>query len=133
MTARRYAEDTQVPTGRTQGEIKDMLRKAGADRTAIYEGDDASAVAFTIRGRQYRMALKAPAGKTPAGKTPAQRAQDERRSWRLLLLLVKAKLEAVREGASTLEREFLADLVMPNGHAYETGQMPTTLLLEGPR
>ncbi len=45
----------------------------------------------------------------------AKRYEQEVRSrWRALLLVVKAKLEAVECGISTIEREFLAFIVMPN-------------------
>ena len=68
--------------------------------------------------------------------------QREREAWRRLLLLVKAKLEVVAEGVSTFEREFLPDILLPDGstvyqmlapqleQAYESGDMPS-LLPEG--
>lgn len=136
MAARRFAEDTKVPVGQSQGEVKDMLRKAGADRLAIYEDGKGSAVAFEIRGRMYRLDVPRKATKDPE--------QEERRMWRLTLLLVKAKLEAVREGATTIEREFLADAIPYDGRrmaewaepelqiAYQEGRMPKQLLLGGP-
>lgn len=135
---RRFAEDTDVPVGRSQGEVKDRLRAAGADQIAIFESSLTGAVAFTLAGRMYRLEVPRPT----TAKNPDQ---EERRAWRLLLLLVKAKLEAVREGATTIEREFLADMLLPDGStvhqrataelaiAYEKGEMPTTLLLAGPR
>ena len=61
-----------------------------------------------------------------------------------MLLLIKAKLEAVREGATTIEREFLSDRLLYDGQtigqwaeaelqeATRLGRMPTTLLLTGP-
>jgi hypothetical protein len=134
---RRYAEDTDVPVGRSQDQVKDLLRKAGADRLAVYEDQGHVALAFGFTGRLYRLDVPRPAGKNAA--------QEERRAWRLLLLLVKAKLEAVREGATTIEREFLADTILYDGSkmgdwaedqlriAYEAGQMPTQLLIEAPR
>lgn len=133
MTARRYAEATKVPVGQTQGEVKDLLRRAGADRLMIYEDNKGSAVAFEIRGRMYRLDVPRHASKNPE--------QEERRMWRLTLLLVKAKLEAVREGVTTIEREFLADALLPDGGTmgkwadeqltltYEKGKMPPQLLL----
>lgn len=136
MTARRFAEATKVPVGQSQGEVKDMLRKAGADRLAIYEDDHSSAVAFSIRNRMYRLDI-------PRSKTAKDPVQEERRAWRLTLLLVKAKLEAVREGATTIEREFLSDVLLHDGSkmaewaeeqltiAYQAGQMPKQLLLGG--
>lgn len=133
---RRYAEDTAVPVERSAAEVKKRLRDAGADSIAIYEGAARSAVAFTAQGRMYRITVPI----QPGAKNVAQ---EERRAWRLLLLLVKAKLEAVREGATTIEREFLADMLLGDGStvheraaeqiriAYETGATPR-LLLEGP-
>jgi hypothetical protein len=131
--ARRYAEDTKVSTGQSQGEVKDMLKRAGSDRISIYEDTEKSAVAFAMKERFYRITV-------PVKKT-ANAAQEERRAWRLVVLLIKAKLEAVKEGATTFEREFLADMLTPDGKtvyettreplrlAYETGKMPTHLLL----
>jgi hypothetical protein len=136
--ARRFAEDTGVPVGRSQDEVKDRLRRSGADRIAVYEDEETSAVVFTVQGRMYRITVPT----TADAKDPKQ---DARRAWRLLLLLLKAKLEAVREGATTIEREFLADMLLPDGStvyqraaeelaiAFEGGSMPATLLLEGPR
>lgn len=137
MTPRRFAEDTSVPVGRSQDEVKQRLRSVGADQIAIFESDAQSAVAFTAAGRMYRITVPRSA------KTKGPR-QDERRAWRLLLLLLKAKLEAIREGATTMEREFLADMLLPDGStvyerareqlaiAYEGGTMPNRLLLQGP-
>ena len=62
-----------------------------------------------------------------------------RQRWRALVLIVKAKLEAIEAGISTLEREFLADIIMPNNQTvgqwlapqieqvYLTGKMPPLL------
>lgn len=136
--ARRFAEDTTVPVSRTQDEIKIALRKAGAERIAVFESDEKSSIAFGLPTGMYRIAVPT----DPSAKNPSQ---DQRRAWRLLGLLIKSKLEAVREGATTIEREFLADMLMPNGStvgewagehmrlAYQTGEMPRSLLLEGPR
>lgn len=138
MTSRRFAEDTSVPVSRSQDEVKVRLRAQGADSIAVYESSDRSAVAFTAEGRMYRITVPIVMGAKNA-------RQEERRAWRLLLLLLKAKLEAVREGATTIEREFLADMLLPDGStvhqraveelaiAYQGGSMPDRLLLEGPK
>jgi hypothetical protein len=59
--------------------------------------------------------------------------------------VIKAKLEAVAAGITTIEDEFLAHTVLPDGstfgewakpqleEAYRLGSMPTHLLIEGPR
>lgn len=138
MTTRRFAQDTSVPVGQTQGEIKDRLRKAGADQIATFEADERTAIAFRLGAAMYRVTI-------PIDTKAKNRAQEERRAWRLMGLLIKSKLEAVREGASTVEREFLADRLLHDGRtvvewaapqldqAQREGRMPAQLLLEGPR
>jgi hypothetical protein len=56
------------------------------------------------------------------GMVPRPRAEAERlwhqairARWRALFVVVKAKLVAVDSGITTIEREFLADLVLPDG------------------
>lgn len=65
--------------------------------------------------------------------------QAKRERWRGLVLLLKAKLEAIDIGMSTVEREFLSDIFLPDGRtihealeaplaaAYATGNMPPLL------
>lgn len=60
-----------------------------------------------------------------------------------MYLIVKAKLEAVEAGISTVEREFFYDVVLPDGRttwewmapqieaAYQTGEMPAMLPMFG--
>ena len=72
----------------------------------------------------------------------AQRSAWEqacRQRWRALLLIIRAKLEAAESGITTLESEFLANIVLPDGgtlgqwlapqidEAYGTGRMPPML------
>lgn len=137
MTTRRFAEDTKVPAGQTQSEIKDRLRKAGADQIAVFESEARTAIAFRLGWAMYRVTI-------PIPPEPDNRAQEERRAWRLMGLLIKSKLEAIREGATTVEREFLADMLLYDGQtvsermgpelqiAHHEGRMPAQLLLEGP-
>ncbi len=62
-----------------------------------------------------------------------------RQRWRALALVVKAKLEAVESGISTVEQEFMAHIVLPDGQtvgqfmapqlerAYAGGRMPSPI------
>ena len=62
-----------------------------------------------------------------------------RQRWRVLLLVIKAKLEAVTVGIPTIETAFLANIVLPDNttagewmlpqidRAYRTGEMPPLL------
>jgi hypothetical protein len=131
MTDSRFAERTRVPVAQSQTEVKTLLKIAGSDKIAVYEDTEKSAVAFRMKDRFYRITV-------PVRAKARNPGQEERRSWRLVLLLIKAKLEA-----TTFEREFLADMVTPDGStvsewiaeplrlAYESGRMPDQLLLGG--
>lgn len=135
---RRFAEDTTVTVARSQEAVKGLLKSAGSDQIAVYEAAEQSAVAFRVTGRFYRITV-------PVKVKSRNPQQEERRAWRLLLLLIKSKLEAVREGATTIEREFLADMLMPDGQtvgewtaeplklAYQGGVTPQLLLPGGHR
>ncbi len=147
----RYATGTEVSVEKSKSEIEKVLIRYGANSFGYGWDEESSAAAihFRIANRVVRMVLPLPRQadheRSPAGRqrTPeAARAAWEqacRSSWRALLLIVKAKLEAVESGISTLEREFLADLVLPNNRTvgqflqpqieevYRTGQMPPQL------
>lgn len=153
----RYASDTTVSQERSRAEIETTLKRYGAT-SFLYATDPTRAiVGFVIGGRQVRFALPMPDPKarefthTPAKgqiRSPAEAhkawEQAGRQRWRALALVIKAKLEAVAAGITTIEDEFLAHTVLPDGStvgqfmkpqlaiAYEHGTMPTTLLLSGP-
>lgn len=96
---------------------------------------------FVMKSAQYRLEVPLPKPKEYA--TPAKWEQSCRERWRAVVLLVKAKLELARLGVSTVEREFLADLVLPDGQTLHTamrgpiadalanGRMPRLLLPGG--
>lgn len=151
----RYAQDTTVPADRSRAEIERTLTRYGASAFAYGWEGDRGIVGFKFDGRHIRMTLTMPdreslrrapdKGRTMGyrNRTDAQleTAYDQacRQRWRALALVVKAKLEAVESGISTLEREFLADMVLPEGQtvgewiapqletAYRNGGMPEML------
>ena len=150
--ASQYASSTTVSSERTEAEIRRLLVKHGA--TAFMSGQraDLAAVSFEIADRQIRLLLPLPDREsdefvlTPGrGRRrhpdDAQRAWEQacRSSWRALLLIIKAKLEAIASGITTVEREFLADVVLPDKStvgewaaeqlavAYSSGGMPALL------
>lgn len=127
-----FALGTDVPVGKTKGEIETLLQRHGAGQVML--GSDRSAgvgiVGFTLQGRQYRIVLRA----RDAGR--AKPEQLEREQWRALLLVLKGKLELVARGDATAQQEFLAHLVLPDGQtlgdaveplveeAYRSGVQP---------
>lgn len=101
-----YAANTQVPVERTKAEIEKLVRKYGAKGFGVGWQGDRAQVSFVAHERHIRFTILVP-----------QAAQQQRSRWRTLLLLVKAKLEAVDAKVVTFEEAFVGDIVMP-----ETGK-----------
>lgn len=128
-----YAVRTSVPVDRTKTEIERLVvEKHGATQymtgTKFEDKRTHAVVQFQMRNRYIRFDLPLP-----------QDQQQQRARWRALLLIIKAKLEAVEHNVTTFEEEFLAHIVMPDGKtvgqhavpqiagAYATAKMPRLL------
>lgn len=99
-----YAERTQVPVSSTKAEIETLLNRHGATAFGIVQDGLDASVFFRLQDRMIRFKVAVP-----------DSAQKARSHWRGLLLVVKAKLEAVASGIVSLEDEFLAQTVMGDG------------------
>lgn len=151
-----YAKDTTVSTEASRMEIERTLRRYKADAFAYGTEGRRASIMFRMSDRQVRFVLTLP---DPADRaftqhsrgwrTPeaAEKAWEQacRQKWRALALVIKAKLEAVSAGITTVEDEFLANTMLPDGSTvgqwakpqlddvYRLGHMPQGLLaLEGP-
>lgn len=141
---RRYAEDTKVPVNRSRDELERTLTRFGADQFAYGREGRNHVIGFRVKGRYVRIDLEVPRAERPrdtysASIENAADPQEERRMWRSLVLVVKAKLEAVNSGISTVEAEFLNHIVLPDGktvgqwirpqltEVYQQGTMPQML------
>jgi hypothetical protein len=146
MTARRYAEGTDVPVERSRAELERLLVSHGATGVGIWRDPTATRIVFQLSGRMIRHVVKVPevtGQKTRKVTTPRQLESEHRRRWRALVLITKAKLELIASGDSDVEREFMADTLLPDGttvyeaaaprlaEAYATGGMPPFLLGPG--
>ncbi len=154
----RYASETTVPVEKSRAEIEETLRRYKASAFTSGWTENAAMVAFKLNDLFIRFVLPilpvtdkkfavriVRGHRVGATEPQRQRAheQEMRQRWRALLLVVKAKLEAVECGISTLEKEFLAFIVMPNDQtlgvwiaentlqAIRDGRMPR--LLTGPK
>lgn len=147
----RYASATKVSVETSQAEVARLLKKHGAVTVATMQTETGAAIAFQIGIHRVRFELSVPTYEqmwkegeitTPRGWVGGgpewrkkwcedQIEQTERQRWRALLLVTKAKLELVADGASTIEREFMADLLLPNGQRVEEWLVPQ--LEEGPK
>ena len=123
----QYARTTQVGTERSRAEIERLVRRFGASGFAYAWTEDAATIAFHVGNLTIRIVLPLPHPADPAfWLTPTKRRRTERqaqeayeaevrRRWRALVAVIKAKLVAVEDNISTMEQEFLAYVVLPNG------------------
>lgn len=139
---RKYAEGTEVPADKSKTEFEALLRKHGATEFIFatkeageYRGTQ---IIYRMCGTMVRQRVLYPVPNDPKYHGPKADAEYRRR-WRALVLITKAKLEIIAGGESTFEREFLADLMLPDGkavgevllpqlaEAYATGKTPALL------
>lgn len=107
----KFAEGTTVPVSKSRTELEKLALRFGASKFMVaIDGDSlTAAVQFFMRDRMVRLSIKLP---NPKDKTALA---EERRRWRSLLALVKAKLVAVDDGIVEFEEEFLASVVTADG------------------
>jgi hypothetical protein len=138
-----YAAGTKVKVTNSHAEILRLLAKHGASDYGIADKTTAALVAFTIKTAKVRLRFPLPSHadakmpwsiatwdsrtqsnrpfnpETDAARVDKPRAakleQATRERWRLIVLVLKTKLELVALGARTVEQEFLEGLVLPNG------------------
>lgn len=111
MNRRGYAHGTQVPVDRTRGEIDKLLTKHGASGFMYGTTNGQALVAFEMRDRRLRFIVPMPVH-NKSRSNEREVAAETRRRWRALLLVLKAKLEAVASEIITFDEEFLAHIVV---------------------
>lgn len=153
MSTKQYARETEVSPEKSRADIERELKNFGATAFGYAYQPGYSVIVFEFKGRRMKFTLPMPteadvkrdrSGNYVQPKFWKGRVEAEtRRRWRSLLLSIKAKLVTVADGISTVEDEFMAHIVLPNGltvgewmtpqieSAYRSGGMPP--LLEGPR
>lgn len=130
----QYAKGTTVGPEKTRSEIEKVLQRYGCDAFAFaWEGQNAM-IAFKANGRAVRFEVPIPDRNefktTPTGQYRYEAAIDKawdqgiRQRWRALLLVIKAKLEAVDAGIVTFEEEFLAHFILPSGKTVAQELVP---------
>lgn len=120
-----YAKTTSVSPEKSQEEIKRTLRRYGADRFGVMEERTKGHVMFEYNGLMIQLSVNFPEKKdfekTETGKKRIDSAVESalnqaiRQRWRALTIAIKAKLEAIECGISTIEQEFMAFVMMPDG------------------
>jgi len=153
-----YAEGTSVSVERSKAELDGILARYGATQRGTFVDDEKglAIVMFQLASRSFKIEVPLPKPEPKPKIEPrgwwswttvkksawvvAKHQQACRERWRAVVLMVKAKLELVEIGISTAEREFFADMMLPDGRrlhaaleddlakAYLTGGPPTLLL-----
>jgi hypothetical protein len=146
-----YASQTMVSVDKSRSEIERLLMRHGAQGFAYATEGNSAMIGFRHNNLAYKIFLPLPEreqfNRTPKGRKrryaeDAERAWEQacRSHWRALGLIVKAKLEAVALGITTIEKEFAPDLIMGDGRTlYEhtsaaivAGKVPKALPYFGP-
>jgi hypothetical protein len=132
VSVRRYAEGTKVTVESSRGEITGILAKHGVKKMG-WMGDEAGDdLMFEMGGGSYRFHIARPSLAEVKARYIAEGGRwnlvyDEqakvdaewRRRWRANVLLLKAKLEFIEAGDTTLERELLPYRVLKGGQTLE--------------
>lgn len=143
-----YAKNTEVPVDRSRIDIERCLEKYGA--RGFYYGSEAGRIMIGFRMLNesgtilaVRMMLDMPnpddgefcltdTGRNRTAEAARKSYEQACRSrWRALLLIVKAKMEAVSIGISTIEREFMPDILLPSGRTIGEEVADQRKALEG--
>lgn len=144
-----YAQATSVSVEKSKMEIERLLTRYGATSFISGWNETNATILFECHKKRIKFMIPLP-HKNEYTKTPEGRARrDElvlqaweqgcRARWRALVLIVKAKLEAVQSGVALFEDEFAMQIILPDGRtvgeivhpaieaAYSTGKMPPML------
>lgn len=148
-----YASGTTVSRANSVGEVERLVSKYGGNHFGYaYDAiKGEGVVVFGLGGRKIRLVVTVPPLNdfltTETGRSRKEevarkvQADEEKRRWRSLALAVKAKLVAVEDGISTIQNEFLANILLPSGNTvgdeiadnvesvYLTGRMDQPLML----
>lgn len=137
MPSNAYAKRTKVSEERSRSEIEAELRKHDCSRIGVITEPELACFCFARYSRTYQVSITLPKHEVAGG------AAERRRRMRTLLLYIKGRLNAVRDGVKTFEQEFLPEAVLADGrtvaeHAAEqltaiegSGGLPNRLMLPG--
>lgn len=139
-----YAKGTTVPIDASKAEAEKLANRLKADAFIAGTMDGVAFFQFRAEGRFVRLSISLATWQdvaySPTGRERTEpqiksaMAAENRRLYRALVNLLKAKVIAIEEGIVTFEQEFFANVVMPDGNtvydaskaslelAYSTGK-----------
>ena len=137
-----FASKTSVPVARSRVEIERVLIRYGVTKFGTMTEETRVTIYFETKGRQIQWAIPIPPQAKYRHET--DHAQEVRRRWLVLVITVKALLEAVESKLLTFDQAFLSHLVIPGSgktlgeaivpklDALYAGQSLPKLLAENP-
>ncbi len=120
---RAYAQGTTVPVNNTRSDIERLLEKHGASGFIFGNTSGSALIAFEMADRRLRFLVPMPIAKN-SRESEKKVAAEIRRRWRALLLVLKAKLEAVASKIVTFDEEFLAHIVVSGNTTIGDTMLP---------
>lgn len=131
----KYAQKTRVTVQKSRAEIERILQRYGCDDFAYRNNQRMAQIAFRMNDRMIRFDLdlpdlesfrRTPTGRRRENEEQVRKAWEQacRQRWRALALVIKAKLEAVEAGITTFEREFFANILLPDGQSVYEAAAP---------
>lgn len=117
---RLFAQNTKVPISRSKAHIEEVIRKYGGDRFGYMQDKKMAIIAFEINGKPVQLRIPM-----------SDDEQENIRRWRSMFLITKAKLEYIELGYSSIEKEFLSDIMLPHGETIGDWCVPQ-IALQGP-
>lgn len=137
MTRNRlFATGTAVSAARTRNDIESLVLAHGATAFGYAAIHAKASVTFHLADREIRVEIPLPTiddevirytsrgSVRPEGVRRTVLEQTVRQRWRALLLIIRAKLEAIESGISTVDGAFFADVVLDNGLRVEEWARP---------
>lgn len=133
---RSYASGTAIVTEKSKGEVEKILRREGATAIVMGHDGDREAVLFQLNGKRIRIEVPVPPvshaeyERDGRGSIRTQQARqtfyenERRRRWRALVLIIKAKFEAIASEITSFEQEFGMSIVVPNGQTVGEWAIP---------
>lgn len=130
----KFANTTKVSVVKSKAEIERILQRYGAKQFISGWDQQFAYVGFVINNRAIKIPIELPlkeaycetsTGMLRSPETAMKHWEQAcRQKWRALVLVVKAKLEAVESGIATIENEFLAYTCLPSGETVSQWLQP---------
>lgn len=127
-----YAKNANVSVEQTQLEIQKLLQKNGATKFGI--DFTSNTLLFELKQKSIKLIVPLPSisdFEFTLAHIKRQQYQIEKvyeqaikQRWRALLLIVKAKMEAISSRITTIEQEFLPSILLPNGQTLSQYIIP---------